>query len=306
MRTSTLDHKTMLASLTTVALIVVLTFVDIAMAVAPSIELTSEEQAYLDKKGELTLAADPVWPPYEFLDAKGEYKGIGADIIALLSKRLGVPFSVIRTKSWVETLAVAKAGTCDILPILNTTPERARFLDFTSPYFHSQIVLIGKEDVWLENGLSDIPSQVIAVVDGHKSQELMHQDHPGIATYKAQSTMEALIALDKDKAYALLASLEEASYLIKENQMSDLRVIGHTPYSNALRIGVRKDDAILLSIMQKGIESLTKTEIEDIRHKWITEDDHPLSSEDSRLLIMVTGILAALIAGILLFRKSRN
>lgn len=63
------------------------------------------------------------------------------------------------------------------------------------------------------------------------------------------------------QAYALVASIEEAAYLLQEGRMPTLRVIGNTPYSNALRMGVRKDDAILPSIIQKGVDFLTQAQV---------------------------------------------
>lgn len=67
--------------------------------------LTPEDRRYLEQLGTLQVCVDPDWQPFESLDAQGQYHGIGADLMALVMRRLKLPFEVRRTKDWDESIA---------------------------------------------------------------------------------------------------------------------------------------------------------------------------------------------------------
>jgi len=270
---------------------------------SPIVELTQEEQAYLNDKKQLTFVCDPAWPPYEHIDENHKYVGIAADYLQLFSEALGVPFKRIPTRSWLESVAIAKSGRSDFVSLLNRTPERERFLDFTEPYFGSQMVIIGKEDVWLDKGLTDIPNKTIAVVDGYWYTELMRNKFPQITRLRTQSVQEALQAVDKGKAYAFITTVIEASYYVRNNRLSELHIIGDTQHSNKLSVGVRKDEMVLLSIMQKAVDSITEVQKEQIRVKWLSNNVEELPVNYTIPAILIGFLLLVLVAGIYVYRK---
>ena len=80
-----------------------------------SIELSSEEKEYLAKLGTVKVCVDPDWAPFEMMDKEGSYRGIGADLLKMVMTRLDIPFSVVLTKDWDESLAFSKEGKCHIM-----------------------------------------------------------------------------------------------------------------------------------------------------------------------------------------------
>ncbi len=70
---------------------------------AAALELTEEEEKWLSDHPVIRVGVDPAWPPYEFIDEQGIYRGIGADYLALLSEKLGVHFQVSPAQTWTTT-----------------------------------------------------------------------------------------------------------------------------------------------------------------------------------------------------------
>lgn len=261
-----------------------------------SLGLTVEEKLYLGYKNKLTFACDPHWPPFEFIDATDHYSGMGSDFIKIISNRIGTPFHLIRTESWSESLELAKAGKCDILPILNRTPERMEYLNFTTPYFITQYVILGRGSSWFDKGLDNMKGKTMAVVRGYKMEEDLRRDHPDIKLIIAETMEEALFMVHEGKAFATVSTILESSHIIRVSKLSGLKVIGHTEFINEPRMGVHKANAMLLSIMQKAIDSLTDAEKEMISVKWIAEG---VKVESNRPLVMKTiGILLLCLAAI--------
>jgi len=236
-----------------------------------NLNLTVEEKLYLGHKNKLTFACDPKWPPFEFIDDTNHYSGMAADFLKLIAKRIGIPFQLIRTDSWSESLELAKAEKCDILPILNKTPERSEYLNFTTPYFITQYVILGRGSSWFAKGLEDMKGKTMAVVRGYKMEEDIRRDYPDIKMIMTETMEKALVMVHDGKAFATVSTVLESSHIIRVSKLSELRVIGHTEFINEPRMGVRKADPLLLSIMQKAMDSLTDAEREMISVKWIAE-----------------------------------
>ncbi|MDD4507197.1 MAG: transporter substrate-binding domain-containing protein, partial [Sulfurospirillaceae bacterium] len=110
------------------------------------VELTSQERDYLQRLVSIKVCVDPDWAPFETLSAKGEYVGIGADLLFLVAQRLGLNVEILHTKDWDETMIASKEGKCQIMSFLNQTPARDKWLIFTEPHFSDPTVFITREE----------------------------------------------------------------------------------------------------------------------------------------------------------------
>ena len=73
-----------------------------------SISLTPQERDWLSAHPVIRLAPDPDFPPVEFFDQEGTYRGITADFVALIERSLGLRFSIVRLPNWDAILAADK------------------------------------------------------------------------------------------------------------------------------------------------------------------------------------------------------
>ena len=81
----------------------------------PDIRLSRQERNWLAEHPVILAAPDPDFPPVEYYDEKGLYKGIAADYIAFIEKRLGIRFKIVRLKNWDEVLEKARAREIDMV-----------------------------------------------------------------------------------------------------------------------------------------------------------------------------------------------
>lgn len=278
------------------ASILLLTFIlSAGQAPAESIlPLTNEEQSYLKTKDKLTIVCDPHWPPYEYIAEDGQYKGLSIDYHTLLSQRIGIPIVQLKTSSWSESIHFAKNGKCDLVSSLNKTPRRNRFLDFTDPFLKAKVGIVGKTTPHSDN-LEDYAGETFSVVKGYKMEEDLRRDYPKIRRYQVNTTEESLQAIVDGKASATLTTIIEAKHFIQK-RFSALTVLEITRYENNHRLGVRKGDAILLSIMQKAIASLTEADKRMIENKWIaTQKERPDVQLGAKIPIVVGGLVLILL-----------
>ena len=75
-------------------------------------------------------------PPFSFKDGKGNWTGISIDLWRRIATDLGVKFRFVETEDVSSLLQRVSTGEFDIaVAAITITPERARRVDFTLPYF---------------------------------------------------------------------------------------------------------------------------------------------------------------------------
>ena len=239
---------------------------------AVTIDLSEQEKAWLRRHPIIRFGADPNYAPFEFLTEDGTYSGIASDFIALLSKRLGITMQLQPHATWAEVLQAAAAGEIDVLPVLTPTEERKKQWLFTDVYLDFKQVYITRKDAPDIEDLEDFDGKKIAVVKGYMDAELLRKTYPGLQQLEVDTPLEKLLAVATGKADVARANLAVASYLMLQNQLTNLKIAGISRMqSPGLAIGVRRDWPELRQILNKGLRSISETERLTILRHWLGE-----------------------------------
>jgi ABC-type amino acid transport substrate-binding protein len=232
------------------------------------IALTEAETAWLAQRNgaPLRYCFSPVWKPYDFLE-DGQHKGIFADYLQLLSKRLNIPLQPVISGSWGEALEFARERQCDFVSGAVKTPERETFLAFTTPYYQTSHVLLAKPDQPFIQSIADIADKKIVVPSNGAIGTVLRQAYPTTGFINAETPDDLFRIVEKGDAYAGVASLEHALQIIQQG-MYNLKIIGKLDYTYPISVAVRKDSPQLLGIMQKAVDSLSQADHNAIKHNW--------------------------------------
>ena len=231
--------------------------------------LSDAERRYLEsRQRRLTLCVDPAWMPLEAIDKRGNHVGISADFFRLFADRLDVSFDLLPARTWPEVMAAVRNYQCDLLPLAMRTPERLRFLNFTSPYYEIPNVVLARTEAPFMQGMSDLNQRRIGVVADYAFGELLRTQHPGIQFIDVANELDGLRRVQQGELYGFVSNLVTAGYAIQEHGLADLKVIGRIPADWSLSIAARNDHAELLSIAQKLVDSVTDAERRVIDTRW--------------------------------------
>lgn len=234
------------------------------------VELTSQERDYLQKLGPIKACVDPDWAPFETLSAKGEYVGIGADLLFLVAQRLGLNVEILHTKDWDETMIASKEGKCQIMSFLNQTPARDKWLIFTEPHFSDPNVFITREEHPFIADPSELVDKTIVFPEGTAMEEKIRKEYPNLKVITVPTEMDAFKLVSDKKADMTLRSLIVAAYTIKKEGFFNLKISGQLPnYTNQLRIGVIKSEPMLRDILAKGVATISAKDKESIVNQHI-------------------------------------
>jgi len=276
-----------------------------------TLKLTVEERQWLGSNPDkLTLLFNTEFPPIEFISESGLFTGMGADIIALIEKKLGVKFQKKPSNDWNRHLADLKSGKCAIAPTIVRTAEREEFAFFTTPYATVPIVIITTRALPRSLTLADLKGRRVGVVSGYATEKyLRDQAITGLKIIPVKSVSEGLQNLSFGQLDAFVENLAVAAYYIDKEGIPNLRVAGKTDYEFAWSIGVSRKYPLLYTSIQKALDAIPAEEIEGVRKHWILLDMdigmHPETVWKLKLVAVFVVILVLSLACITFFLKRR-
>ena len=256
--------------------------------------LTESERAFVAASPPVTVCVDPDWEPFEVLTADGRHQGIAADLLRIVAARVGLQLSIVPTKDWDESIAASKSGRCQILSFLNQTPKREQWLIFTEPLFRDTNVFITREEHAPITDPALLQGETIVFPKGTAMEERIRKDYPNLIILNTESEAEAIAMVNDKHASMTMRSLIVAAYVIKKEGLFNLKIAGLLPnYENHLRIGVAKSQVQLRDVLAKGVQTITKQDIDETINHFVTINVNYSSDERiiSGLIILMILIL---------------
>jgi len=237
-------------------------------------------QKWLAKHPNIRLGVDPGFYPMEYRGNNGEYLGIAADIVRLLSQHMKVNMEPVAGLTWDEVISRAKNKSLDVLPAVSITKSRDEYLLFSKPYIQNNMVIVtnrGNPTIRTKSpsrgrmiySLEALHGKKVSVTKDYPAyQKLINQKEP-INIVVRPTTLASLEAVIKGEAYAAIVFLDAATTLLNTHQMTQLR-IDENAFENPgyMHFAVRKDWPELVEIINTTLEFIGTAEINRIQRKW--------------------------------------
>lgn len=267
------------------------------------LQLTQDELLYLESnRGELIISVETRFPPFEFIDDTGIYRGISADIIHLIEKKIGYSFHFNTNLSWPQTLEAAQSKTIDVISGIQKNGERSEYLTFTSPYLDIPTIIVVPEKDRDTRTLEDLTGKSVAIVDDYEIETYLRASYPDIILTEVPDSMTALRLVSFEEVDAAITPLATAAFLSNKEKIINLKVAGDSGYTYKIRLGVVKGKETLTAILSKAVQSITQDEKQKIMQKWLplvfTSQD---ISKDNLLILSAAAFLISLIFLVVLF-----
>ena len=233
------------------------------------ITLTPQEKAWITAHPVLSLGYDADWPPIEYVNKEGRYAGMSSEFMKLFATITGIAFNPVAPGNWQAAMDGIKRGDIDILLTVAPTPQREKFLLFSTPYLRFPMVIVTDREAPYISDMKALNGKKVVVVGAHASHDILKERHPELDLVAAATVKEGLNAVKRRKAYAFIGSLATVSHMIAKEGMLTLKVAGEVPYKYDLAVGVHKDQPVLAGIMQKAVDAITAEDRNEIYQRWI-------------------------------------
>ncbi len=235
-----------------------------------NIDLDPKEIAWLAAHPKIRIAADSDEAPYSFVNDNGQFSGVSADFVQILTELLGINMTMVSGLTLENILDEAQQGKIDVITTVRKTPEREKYLNFSQTYIPTPLVIITRNDNTTINSRYDIEGEKIALVRGFASHEQIAKEFPSIETFWYAKPLYALRAVSTGRADAYIGFQGPSSYLIIKHAMTNLNVAATFDDSlEGQRFAVRKDWPELAGILDKALDAIPAGDRFKIMSKWI-------------------------------------
>ncbi len=232
------------------------------------LKLTNSERNYLQIKKKITFCANPLWIPFESIE-EDKHKGIAAEYKHIFEKKLNIPFELIETSSWVESLQYSKERKCDILSFLAMkTQQRKEYLSYTTAYLKIPIVLATKIDVSFVTDFENLEKRKVAILRECTLFEVLEEKYPNIQFIEVDNIDEGLAGVAQDEFFGFIGTLTSIGDKFQKEYAGELKIAGKLDNYLELSIAIRNDDKVLVNILQKTLNSINDYTHRQIFNKW--------------------------------------
>jgi polar amino acid transport system substrate-binding protein len=247
----------------------------LAVVLVPVLLATAEAGGIerVKKAGVLKVGSDITYPPFEFMEA-GKQAGFDVDLAQEIAKALGVRLEYTNT-AWDGIFAALKAGKFDmLLSGITITEERIKSFDlaFSEPYFESgQGVAVRMGDTRIKKQ-ADLAGKVVGVQINTTGQAAVEKVKGVKGIKKYEQLPEAYLDLKAGRVDAVVADYPVIVSNAKEDgKFTPVRGL-QLGQPELLGIPVRKDEADLLTVVNKVIRDLKKSgKYAQMKQKWFGE-----------------------------------
>ena len=238
-----------------------------AMADSPAgPDLTDSEKFWLANHSEIILAPAANFYPFEFFDENGTYRGVAADYVALLEKRLGIKFQVVRIEEKRLRMNAIKSAGVDVIAAVTKAPGITESMLLTRPHIILPGVIVARDEY---KDIKALSGKKVAAVSGEQWEKLITKKYPDINLVRVPDTATGLELVSLGAVKGLVSDIATASYYIHREGLTDIQISGNIGRNFELAIATRKDWPQLQSILEKTLASITYDEREKISRQWI-------------------------------------
>ena len=229
--------------------------------------LTPGERAWLEQHGPIRVGVFNDYPPVGYLDEAGLPQGMSIDYWRLLARNLDleVTFTACAFQDQLDGLT---SGRFDSLAGIFSMEERMALYDFSSPYFQLHTAIYTQPDLQQVEGWRDLQGLRVGVVRGDSGETLARM--AGVETKAFPTYREVVLGLlHKTLDAIVLDELVVEYYAASYNALDRIRKAGEPVDQGSLCLPVREGDHVLLSILNKGVQSISPEDWQMIELEWL-------------------------------------
>jgi polar amino acid transport system substrate-binding protein len=221
------------------------------------------------KAGEISVAANPSYPPYDFKNEAGESSGLEADLMRAMAKKLNINMKFTGIE-FASILPGVNAGRFDVgIGGYNNTEERRKVVEFVN-YSNAVDGLVVRKGNPDKVSINDICGKVISSSQGSYqtvnlaglSQKCVAAGKPPIDMPVFQGTPAQVVALKSGRVQAANIDKAVGIYLVKKDSENVEEVPGVLPNAadKKLLMGfiLKKDETELAKALQAALNEVIK------------------------------------------------
>ncbi|UCZ56121.1 transporter substrate-binding domain-containing protein [Desulfurispirillum indicum] len=235
-----------------------------------AVHLSDDERDFLAQRQEVVFVSQTNYPPFEFSDDYGTRNGMMIELARWISAEIGFHARFLDME-FLEAQQAVLSGEADVLTSFFYSALRDETFDFTQTIFEvpaSIFIAADRPDI---RGLRDLHGKRIAMQRGDYAAEFLQQQNIDFEIVPTGSFAEAAEAVIRGRADAVIGDEQIVLYhLYRHNLYDRMKIVGEPLYIGLNSMAVKNGNAMLQSILNKGIDhAFSSGMLDRLNQKWL-------------------------------------
>jgi cystine transport system substrate-binding protein len=245
----------------------------VALTAAPA--GAADRLADIKKRGTFVAGIEGTYPPYNFKDQDGTFKGFDVDVANAIARKLGVKADFVATE-WAGIIAGLLSDRYDaVVAQMTVTDERKKQVDFSEPYtVYGPMLIVHKDNADIRS-YRDLGGKTIGVglgtnfekrANAWKAQgiDVTVRTYPGMNEYLADLAARRIDAAMTDAVAPAVA--------IRDRKLP-LKQVGGPIEREEQAVAVKKGNPELLAAVNDSLRAMKGDgSLRELSMKWFGTD----------------------------------
>ncbi|MCK5689789.1 transporter substrate-binding domain-containing protein, partial [Myxococcota bacterium] len=253
----------------------------------------------------IVVGGDYNYPPYEFLDKKGQPTGYNIELTQALARVTGLDIE-IRLGPWADIVEQMKSGEIDVIQGMFYSPERDKLFEFSPPHTVIHHVAVVRKNTLPPAQIADLMGKRIVVMKGDIMHDWLLEKGINTQITTVETQADALRELASGKHDCALVARLPAMYLIEKYGLDNLILAEHSLLAPEYGYAVPHQRKVLLARLSEGLNILHRSgEYQRIYVKWmgVYESSTPDVFTIPRYVAMVVMPLLLILLAMLIWSR---
>lgn len=254
----------------------------------------------------VVVGGDMDFPPYEFLDERGQPSGFNVDLTRAIAQHMGIEVR-FELGGWGDVRKGLENGTISMVQSMVYSEAREKTYDFSPPHSSVQYVVATRKNAPKFSHLEELSDKRILVMKGSIMHDLALQQGYTTNLITVVTQEEALRALSEGAGDCALVGKTSAHFWIAKNKWSNLKLSDHPVLSAECCFAVLPENKFLADRFAEGLTILKETgEYRRIETRWLSPyESRGFSFKSVLIYVALVAIpLAMLLVGSILWSRS--
>ncbi|MBF8982518.1 transporter substrate-binding domain-containing protein [Lutibacter sp. B2] len=223
----------------------------------------------------IVIGGDEYFPPFEYVDKNGTYKGFNVDLMRAIAIEQGIDLE-IKPMPWSKVIQELNKGKIHAIQGMKYTLDRTNLYDFSVPYLvSSQSIFVNVNSSYIVD-LEDFENKKVAIQKNDIARDVLKKTH-NIVIVETENQEKALKKLVAKEVDAYVGNRLTGLYNIQKNGYNkQIKIIGNEINPTNYGIVVKKENKYLLEIFNEGLKTVMENGTYDkIYKKWFGQTIDP-------------------------------
>jgi PAS domain S-box-containing protein len=223
--------------------------------------------------GKLIVALRNDAPPLAFLNVEGQPAGVFVDMWRLWSEKTGQKIE-FQSLTFQDSLSSLKKGTADLCGFMQYSEAGSEWIGFSQPIYELKFCFFSKKHGKVRN-IRDLTGKKVGVTGGTYQEERLRKGFPDVEAVPFATLQDMIRAMLEGKIHAFLSAPATMMTMLRQMGLAgEVEYSDETFFTGTIHAGALKDNKELLSLVEKGFNSISRLELIEIEQRWVSSPDH--------------------------------